>query len=1242
MKDAKDNLTKQYSLATAISGAVAAFLGASAFLGWASDIRLLTGAFGSEIPMAPNTALKFILLGTCLAAFSLRPSNRLIIWFARAVVVVVAILSVLTLIQFLIGVNWGIDSLIFHTERQTGEISEGRTSPLTALCFLAAAASFSISLLPDKIRWWKNLAAIMAVAVLFLGLVFSVGYLYGTPMLYGGTFVPLAMPTAAAFIFLGLGLLLAEGRESWPLKLFSGDFLRAQLLRVFLPLAAIVVIGEGWIMSAVIRNQSDFNPALLSSLTAVFILAGVGVAIAWLAKDIGGSVDRAHAERLLAEENLRKANAYNRSLIEVSLDPLVTIDATGKITDVNAATEKVTGHSRSELIGTDFSDYFTEPDKARAGYQRAFHKGTVRDYSLKIRHRDARITSVLYNASTYLDESGRVAGVLAAARDVTDRHRAEEELRRREQELNESQRIAHIGSWDWDSAADTIWWSDEYYRIYGIDPDLPTPKYHEHLKVYTPESRERLDQAVQRAMQTGEPYELDLELLEPRADTRWITARGEVKRNSGGKIIGLRGTAQNITERKMTEEALQRSNRALKVLSECNQVLVRSQDESRLLKQVCDILVDVGGYRFAWVGIARKDEQRTVDPVAHAGYEAGYLENASITWADNERGRGPTGRAIRERRPVVGRDIARNQGFEPWRADALERGYRSSIALPLVTDGEVIGSLQVYSGEPEAFNDDEVRLLVEMTNDIAYGVKSLRLGKHHELAEKALIDSEAKYRNLFEESKDAVFICTPEGRITDLNPAGIELFGFRSKEELQKVEADSQAYVSSESWADFRKTIEEKGFVKDYELRLQNRQGKELIVLASATTAGSNGGNSVFFTGILHDMTERLRLEEQLYRAQRLESVGRLAGGIAHDFNNFLTAVKGYIDLALTELPKDSPAGEDLVEAGRSAERAAGLTRQLLIFSRRESMNLKPLDLNITVKEMLKMLDQIIGERYQIVTVLDDSLGRINADAGHIEQVIMNLVVNARDAMEATGGRIYISTENTVIGEEYAESKDAAPGNYVVLTVRDTGYGMDEEARLHIFEPFFSKKPGMESTGLGLSLVYGITKQHGGWIDVESAPDKGATFRIFFPEVSSKTSVPAGGEEITGDLRGNGERLLIVEDEEQVRKFIVTLLERNGYEVTEAATAEEALERFNKEKGHFDLVCSDVVLPGEDGVWLAERLSGQNPEIPILLASGYNHPAEQRAISEDGLNFISKPYSRNDLLARIKELITKD
>ncbi|MDO8789165.1 MAG: PAS domain S-box protein [Sulfuritalea sp.] len=311
---------------------------------------------------------------------------------------------------------------------------------------------------------------------------------------------------------------------------------------------------------------------------------------------LGNSVNQMLDTRARNEQRLRTASLYTRSLIEASLDPLVTISVEGKITDVNQATEKVTGKSRSDLIGTDFSDYFTEPEKARAGYQKVLHEGSVTDYALALRHESGEVMDVLYNASVYRSEKGGVSGVFAAARDVTERKRTEEALRKSEKNLKEAQRLAKIGSWDWDMATDTITWSEEYYRIVGFDPTQNPPGYEDHLKAYTPESIARLDAAVKRNTQTGEPYVLDLELALTEGPRRWITARSETKRDAEGRIIGLHGTAQDITDRKQAEHALRSSKRRFQDIAAASADWIWEVDANACFTYVSEGVQELLGY----------------------------------------------------------------------------------------------------------------------------------------------------------------------------------------------------------------------------------------------------------------------------------------------------------------------------------------------------------------------------------------------------------------------------------------------------------------------------------------------------------------------------------------------------------------------------------------------------------------------------------------------------------------------
>ncbi|MBC8450775.1 GAF domain-containing protein, partial [bacterium] len=383
---------------------------------------------------------------------------------------------------------------------------------------------------------------------------------------------------------------------------------------------------------------------------------------------------------------------------------------------------------------------------------------------------------------------------------------------------------------------------------------------------------------------------------------------------------------------------------------------------------------------------------------------------------------------------------------------------------------------------------------------------------------------------------------------------------------------------------------------------------------------------------------EREETREQLLQAQKMDAVGMLAAGIAHDFNNLLTAIQGYIDLAAMKTDEADLLLSHLRQARSAAERAGGLTRQLLLFGRKQPMELSLLSLNQTAEDMLKMLNRIIGEDIAVATDLDPGLWPVRADASNLEQMIMNLVVNARDAM-AEGGSLTVATENLVLDKVSAEfSPGRQPGKYVCLSVTDTGTGMDEETARRVFEPFFTTKEVGKGTGLGLSVVYGIARQHGGWVSVQSEPGNGTQFKVCLPAFTGELSERVEEEVSVGMSRGGGERVLVVEDDDSVRELAAKALTDNGYAVQEADSAEEAMRAFKGDDGAFELLFSDVILPGNRGDELAEELVALKPELQILLTTGYaDERSHWSALRERGFPLLRKPYSLNDLILAVQE-----
>ncbi|HLQ59905.1 MAG TPA: ATP-binding protein, partial [Gemmatimonadales bacterium] len=390
--------------------------------------------------------------------------------------------------------------------------------------------------------------------------------------------------------------------------------------------------------------------------------------------------------------------------------------------------------------------------------------------------------------------------------------------------------------------------------------------------------------------------------------------------------------------------------------------------------------------------------------------------------------------------------------------------------------------------------------------------------------------------------------------------------------------------------------------------------------------------------GTQRDVTEQRHLEEQFRQSQKMEAVGQLAGGIAHDFNNLLTAILGNTQLLLRDLPPGDAKRGDVEEIRKASERAASLTRQLLAYSRRQMLQPKVLDLNVVVAEMDKMLRRLIGEHIALVAALQSDLGHVRADPNQIEQVIVNLAVNARDAMP-DGGKLTIETANVDLDETFAQAHlGSVPGAYAMLAVTDTGHGMDVNVRAHLFEPFFTTKEVGKGTGLGLATVYGIVKQSGGYISVYSERGRGSTFKIYLPRIATPSATPAAPPRV-GAARGS-ETVLVVEDELAVLTLSRRALEAQGYVVLAASDAAAALRVVERHGGTIHLLLTDVVMPGMSGRDLADRLTAQRPGIRVLYMSGYPGDAVvQHGTLPSGSAFLQKPFSPDGLARKVRDVL---
>ena len=391
------------------------------------------------------------------------------------------------------------------------------------------------------------------------------------------------------------------------------------------------------------------------------------------------------------------------------------------------------------------------------------------------------------------------------------------------------------------------------------------------------------------------------------------------------------------------------------------------------------------------------------------------------------------------------------------------------------------------------------------------------------------------------------------------------------------------------------------------------------------------------------ELDERKRLEDQLLQSKKMEAIGTLAGGVAHDLNNLLTPIIAYSEIVLIELEADSPLRGDVEEIRKAGRRAESLIRQLLTFSRNQVLQLKVLDLNIIVADISKMLQRVIGEEINLETIFEPDLGYVKVDPGQVEQVIMNLVVNARDAMPE-GGKLTIETANVYLDEEYGRRHgvEMQPGPYVMLAVSDTGIGMDEEVLAHIFEPFFTSKERGKGTGLGMATVYGIVKQSSGYIWVYSEPGQGSSVKIYLPRVEEEVELEQK-KHVSEELPRGSETILVVEDNDGVRNLAREVLQRYGYNVLEVQNGEEALRNAGRHEGPIHLMLTDVVMPGMSGRELAERVQARRREVKILFMSGYTDDAiVHHGILEAGVNFLEKPFSTKVLLRRVRDVLDEE
>jgi len=499
--------------------------------------------------------------------------------------------------------------------------------------------------------------------------------------------------------------------------------------------------------------------------------------------------------------------------------------------------------------------------------------------------------------------------------------------------------------------------------------------------------------------------------------------------------------------------------------------------------------------------------------------------------------------------------------------------------------------------------------------------------------------TEASFATLVEHAPVGIYRSSPEGRFLSANAAVVRMLGYESAADVLGLDMARDVYADAAE----RQRLVERDTYSDrqydsVEATWKRRDGRLLTVQLSVRAVRNRAGQVEYYETFVRDVTDQRRLQQQVLQSQKMEAVGRLAGGIAHDFNNLLTVITSYSDLLLEDLAPGDAKRDDLEQVRKAADGAAALTRQLLAFSRQQAVEPRVVSLNTVVEGLHKILRRVIGEDIELTTTLAPDLGAVRADVGQLEQVLMNLAVNARDAMP-TGGRLTVETANVEHDPDYARDREAAAvRQFAMLAVSDTGCGMDEATKARIFEPFFTTKEPGKGTGLGLATVYGIVKQAGGFIWVYSEPGQGTSFKIYLPEVDAtaeRTTAVAGARAPRGT-----ETVLLVEDAAAVRAVTKQVLERQGYVVLEAPDGEAALRLAQQHRGPIHLLLTDVVMPRVSGRELAERLTQVRPDMRVLYASGYTDDSVVRhGILELGTAYLQKPFSPESLARKVRDVL---
>ncbi len=770
------------------------------------------------------------------------------------------------------------------------------------------------------------------------------------------------------------------------------------------------------------------------------------------------------------------------------------------------------------------------------------------------------------------------------------------ELRESENLLQIAGTLAHLGAWRAKLSENRVRWSDEVARIHKVAPGF-SPSIEEMIRFYVPECREKITEVFDACAGNGASYDEEMQIITAKGNRAWVRIIGIAERDKSGRIIAVKGGLQDITEPKLAEDKLRESESRFRLIAELAPVGIVITDHPEKTVYVSQKFTEIFGYT--------KEEM----PSAEHWWMLAYPEKKT-------------------------RDRAR----QVWEKEVAKARTTQSEIKPL--EHPVIckdGSVRHIEFRMAATD----KLNVIVFTDVSEGKK----------AEKELRKRESLLNKIFDVLPIGLWITDKNGKLLRGNPAGVEIWGAEpavSMEDYGIFKArrlPSGEEIAPEDWA-LAHTVRDGVTIKDELLEITAFDGRKKTILNYTAPVLDNSGHMLGAIVMNRDITERMQAEEdrqklqdQLNQAQKMESVARLAGGVAHDFNNMLTIINGYAEMITEVLAPSDPMYANVREIHDAGKRSAVIVRKLLAFARKQTISPVLMSLNDNVSNMLKMLQRLIGENIDLLWKPGENLWLVKMDLAQIDQILANLAVNARDAISDVG-RMTIETQNISFDEDYcANHTGFVPGQFVRLAVSDDGCGMSKEVQENLFEPFFTTKEVGKGTGLGLPTVYGIVKQNNGFINVYSEPDKGTTFRIYFPrDLGDQQPTAVKEEEI---LSGHGETILILEDEVEILTVTKILLEKLGYVALAASSANEAMALADTCDGKIDLLITDVIMPGTNGRDFANQLNSLYPDTKVLFMSGYTADviAHHHVLEEEGLNFIEKPFSMKNLAVKVSEIL---